>query len=139
MIILDTNVISALMRRAADEKVVAWLDTQPRASIWTSAVTLMEISFGLQIMPLGRRRSLLMSAFEKMLISQIGERIATFDAEAARRASELMAVRYKDGRQVELRDAMIAGIALARHAALATRNTAHFQDVEISVINPWAS
>jgi predicted nucleic acid-binding protein len=139
MIILDTNVLSALMRRIPDKDVIAWLDMQPRASIWTTTVTILEVRFGLQTMPAGKRRAALMGAFETVLADMIGQRIAPFDTAAAQQAGDLMAVRYQRGRPGELRDTMIAGIVLACHATLATRNTSHFEDLSVPVVNPWAS
>lgn len=138
MIILDTNVLSALMHQLPDEKVIDWLDRQPRSSVWTTSVTILEVRFGLQTMPLGRRRALLMEAFESLLEDKIERRIASFDTAAASEAGDLMAIRYKKGRPGELRDTMIAGIALACHATLATRNTVHFDDLSVPVVNPWA-
>ncbi len=138
MIILDTNVLSALMRQTPDQEVIAWLDQQPRTSIWTTSVTVLEVRFGLQIMATGRRRGLLMQAFETLL-EKMGHRIAAFDTDAATEAAELMAARRRQGRPGDLRDTMIAGIVLARHAKLATRNTTHFEDLSVSVINPWVS
>jgi predicted nucleic acid-binding protein len=139
MIILDTNVLSALMRRIPDKDVIAWLDKQPRSSMWTTSVTILEVRFGLQTMPAGKRRAALMRAFETVLADMIGQRIAPFDTAAAQQAGDLMAVRYNQGRPRELRDTMIAGIVLACHATLATRNTSHFEDLSVPVVNPWAS
>jgi predicted nucleic acid-binding protein len=139
MIILDTNVLSALMRKAADKNVVAWLDKQPSTSIWTTSVTILEIQFGLQILPAGKRRSVLIKAFETVLVDEMGRRVAPFDTVAAQYAAELMASRHKKGRPVELRDTMIAGIVLACHATLATRNKPHFEDLSVPVVNPWIS
>jgi predicted nucleic acid-binding protein len=139
MIILDTNVLSALMRQTADKNVVAWLDKQPRTSIWTTSVTILEIQFGLQILPAGKRRSRLIKAFETVLVDEMGRRVAPFDTVAAQYAAELMASRRKKGRPVELRDTMIAGIVLACHATLATRNTPHFEHLSVPVVNPWIS
>jgi predicted nucleic acid-binding protein len=136
MIILDTNVLSALMHQTPNAQVIAWLDRQPRTSVWTSSVTILEVRFGLQIMATGKRRTLLMQAFESVL-ERMGHRIAAFDAAAAAQAAELMTARQRKGRPGDLRDTMIAGIALAHHASLATRNTTHFDDVSIPVINPW--
>lgn len=136
MILLDTNVLSALMRQVPDPKVVAWLDQQARTSVWTTSVTVLEIEFGVQILAAGRRRTLLAEAFEELL-ARIGQRVATFDVAAARHASDLMAIRHRKGRPVDLRDTMIAGIALAQHAILATRNTVHFEDAAIPLVNPW--
>jgi predicted nucleic acid-binding protein len=138
MIILDTNVLSALMHRVPDKDVVGWLDKQPRTSIWTTSVTVLEVRFGLQIMPAGKRRSLLIAAFEGIL-EKIGHRVISFDSEAAERAGDLMASRHRKARPGELRDTMIAGIVLARHATLATRNLAHFDDVLVPLVNPWSA
>jgi predicted nucleic acid-binding protein len=139
MIILDTNVLSALMHQTADKRVVAWLDKQPRTSIWTTSITVLEIQVGLQILPTGKRRSSLIKAFETLLVDELGRRIAPFDTVAAQHAGDLMASRHKKGRPVELRDTMIAGIVLASHATLATRNTPHFEDLSVPIINPWVS
>jgi toxin FitB len=97
MTILDTNVLSALMRQELDGKVVAWLDRQSRTSIWTTAITVLEIRFGLQIMAGGKRRSQLREAFEGLL-DQLGHRIAAFDDDAAAQAADLMALRQRKGR-----------------------------------------
>lgn len=139
MILLDTNVISALMRQTPAQKVIAWLDRQPRSSVWTTSITVLEIRFGLQILPLGRRRSALVALFERMIENQIERRVAPFDGVAAQHAADLMAVRKKAGRVVELRDTMIAGIVLATRATLATRNTKHFDDLSLPLVNPWTS
>ncbi len=137
MIVLDTNVISALMRKEPEKPVVKWLDAQPAASVWITAITVMEIRFGLQSMPKGRRQGELIRAFEVMLKSMIEGRIASFDTEAGIRAAELMAQRKRKGRPAEVRDTMIAGIVLANRATMATRNTQHFEDLPVTVINPW--
>ena len=139
MIILDTNVLSALMSRVPDRQVIAWLDKQPRTSVWTTSVTFLEIRFGLQIMPVGKRRAALLQAFEVVMSDKIDGRIASFDSTAAQLAGDLMAMRHKKGRPGDLRDTMIAGIALAHRATLATRNTERFEDLSIPVMNPWTS
>lgn len=138
MIILDTNVVSALMRDIPDPQVAQWLDTQPEHSIWTTSVTVFEIQSGLQVMPLGKRRTGLAEEFERLL-EEIEHRVATFDEEAARLAADLAAQRQIIGRVGELRDTMIAGIVLAHHATLATRNVAHFADIRATVVDPWTS
>lgn len=139
MILLDTNVLSALMRQEPDEAVVRWLDRQPRQSIWTTSVTVFEIQFGLQIMAAGKRHAALMGAFETLLNGLLERRVADFDSAAAQHAAELIAVRQRKGRSGELRDTMIAGIVLASHGVLATRNVSHFQDLSGSVVNPWVA
>lgn len=138
MIILDTNVLSELMRSSADSTVVEWLDRQPRTSIWITSITMLEIRYGLQILATGRKRSALMTAFERLVSEKMDGRIAPFDSAAAEHAGDLMAIRHKKGRPGDLRDTMIAGIVLARRGTLATRNTQHFDDLEVSVVNPWS-
>jgi hypothetical protein len=136
MIVLDTNVLSALMRDVPEKEIEDWLDRQPRTSIWITSITVFELYFGLQIMAAGKRRSALGGKFE-LLIGKFDGRIAALDSDAAQRAAELMAARRKEGRSVELRDTMIAGIVLSHHASLATRNIAHFDDAGVPLINPW--
>jgi toxin FitB len=138
MTILDTNVVSALMNDPPEDKVVAWLDSQARTSIWTTSITVFEVRSGLEIMPAGKRQSKLSEVFEEIL-DRLGQRIAVFDDEAARLAANLTALRRKKGRVGELRDTMIAGIVLAREAAIATRNTAHFSDIPAVVVDPWTA
>ena len=87
-------------------------------------------------MAAGRRRCLLLEAFET-LIEKMGHRIAPFDDAAATQAADLMASRQRQGRPVELRDTMIAGIVVASHATLATRELLHFEDLSVPVVNPW--
>ena len=102
------------------------------------AGSVFEIRFGLESMPIGKRRIALIQDFEKILQS-MDRRIAPFDTEAAERASALMASRKLEGRPREDRDTMIAGIVLARHATLATRNVSHFDDLSAPLINPWTA
>ena len=137
MIILDTNVVSEIMLPKPDESVTRWLDRQPPTSIWITSVTVFEVRFGLETMAVGKRRTFLMASFERWLGEVVQQRIASYDEAAARRAAELAADRQRRGRPGELRDTMIAGIVLASHATLATRNTEHFDDIAKSVVNPW--
>jgi predicted nucleic acid-binding protein len=137
MIILDTNVLSALMRPDPDVPVLKWLDQQPDSSIWTTSITIMEIRYGLQSIPAGRRREQMTQELEAVLKEEIEGRYAPFDIAAAEQTAELMTLRGRKGRPVELRDTMIAGIALATRATLATRNASHFEDLSVPVINPW--
>jgi predicted nucleic acid-binding protein len=138
VIILDTNVLGALMHTVPDPKVVAWLDRQPAESVWITSITLFETRFGLALLPLGRRRQALESAFDQLLNEDLENRVLDFDSVAATAAASLAAARQKRGQSVDMRDTQIAGIALARHATLATRNARHFADLKISIINPWA-
>lgn len=138
MILLDTNVLSALMHTRPDPVVVDSLDSQAPESVWTTAVSVFEIRFGIELLPPGRRRKALAEAFDGMLREDLNGRIAAFDSAAAEEAAELAARRQRRGRPVDLRDTQIAGIALARRAGLATRNVRHFDGLTVSVVNPWA-
>ena|ERR1039458_10018394 len=137
MIILDTNVLSALMRPRPDADVIRWLNNQPRISLWTTSVTIFEIEYGLQTMPAGKRQTAMAASFQSWLEDVVQGRIANYDSAAAVCMAELAAARKKRGRPGELRDTMIAGIVLASHAKLATRNVKHFEDIARSVVNPW--
>jgi predicted nucleic acid-binding protein len=138
MILLDTNVISALMRDQPDPSVVAWLDRQPRVSIWTTSINIFELRFGLRIMPFGKRQALMASDLQRLKESILSNRVASFDYAAAEETATLMASRKKAGRPVDLRDSMIAGITLSLHATLATRNLRHFEDLTCPVVDPWS-
>ncbi len=136
MIILDTNVISSLMREPPDELVLGWLDQQPRTSIWITSITMLEIQFGLQIMADGHRKRARVKAFEHLIDDTLERRIASFDAAAAHETAVLMGSRQHRGEPRDLRDSMIAGIAVARRAVLATRNVKHFEDAGVDIVNP---
>ena len=138
MIILDTNVLSALMLREPEEKVVVWLDNLPPESIWTTSVTVFEIRFGLELLGDGRKKQRLKDAFDLALIEDLSGRILDFDKFAASEAAVLCGEQRKLGRAMEIRDAMICGIARARRASVATRNVKHFEGAEVTIINPWS-
>jgi len=138
MIILDTNVISELMHVSPDPNVLLWMDRQSRSSLWVTSISILEVIFGLEIMASGQRQTVLRNAFEALL-NKFADRIAQFDQSSALRAAELMASRQRKGLPRDLRDTMIAGIVLARHASLATRNVSHFADLAATVINPWTT
>ena len=139
MIVLDTNVISEIMLPRPEPQVLDWLDRQPGASIWTTSVNIFEIRSGLQSMPKWKKRIALLDLFERWLAEVIQGRVASFDEVAARRSADLTALRKEAGRPGEARDTMIAGIVIASHATLATRNVKHFSDIASSVVNPWDS
>jgi toxin FitB len=137
MTILDTNVVSEFMLHSPSPRVIGWLDRQPRLSLWITAITIFEIRLGLQIMPSSKRRDLLGQRFDEVL-ARMNEQVVPFDTEAAQQAAALMAARRMQGRPRDLRDTMIAGIVLARHTSLATRNAAHFDDISAPLIDPWS-
>ena len=137
MILLDTNVLSALMRTPPDAAVITWLDQQDPAQIWITAVMVFEVRFGLVRMAQGRNRAALETAFEGLLREDLAGRVAPLDRAAAEAAGALAARREAAGRAVDIRDILIAGIALARKALVATRNVRHYADLGTTVIDPW--
>jgi toxin FitB len=138
MILLDTNVLSALMHDLPDPGVVAWADRQVPEELWTTSISVFEIRFELGRLPAGRRRRGLEAAFEELLGEDLGGRVAPFDIAAATAAGHLAARRQAAGLSVDMRDTLIAGIALARRAVVATRNVRHFGDLETGTVDPWA-
>ena len=139
MILLDTNVISALMQSSPDPTIVGWLDCQPPESVWMTAITVFEVRFGLELLATGRRRRQLEEAFDKALAEDFEGRVLAFDQAAAQAAGTMVAARRGAGRTIEIRDLQIAGIAAARKATLATRNVRHFEGFGLAVVDPWAA
>ncbi len=137
MILLDTNVLSALMQREPDQSVVRWLDEQPSVSIWTTSITVFEVRMGLGLLAKGRRRSRLEQELDRVLGEDLDGRVQFFDRVAADAAGTIAASRQRAGLTVEIRDVQIAGIASARKATLATRNVRHFEGLGIHVADPW--
>jgi toxin FitB len=139
VIVLDTNVLSALMRSSPDAVVVEWLDRQPADSVWLTSITVFEARFGLALLPKGRRRNGLERAFDRVLTEDLSSRVLTLDEMAAVTAAQIAADRQRAGRIVDLRDTLIAGIAQARRATIATRHTRHFEGLDVPVVDPWQS
>jgi hypothetical protein len=139
MVLLDTDVLSALMRSEPDSTLIAWLDRQVPEEIWTTSINVFEVEFGLAIMDKGRRQDDLTRAFALLLRRDLAGRIAHFDGPAASAAAGLAARRRLEGRSVDFRDTQIAGVALARGARVATRNIRHFSDLDPKPIDPWVS
>jgi predicted nucleic acid-binding protein len=125
------------MREIPDRPVVEWLDRQAAESIWITSITLFEARLGLALLPKGKRRQALESAFDKLLVEDLEGRVLDFDQPAAEAAAQLAAVRQREGHTIDMRDTQIAGIVIARRAELATRNVRHFSDLNVEVINPW--
>ena len=138
MMILDTNVLSALMQREPDLAVVEWLDRQSGDTVWITSITLFEARYGLKLLADGQRKALLEQRFDELVQLDLANRIAVFDVRAAEQAAQLAAERKARGRPVNMRDTFIAGIAIARGATLATRNAKHFEDLPTPIVNPWA-
>ncbi len=139
MIILDTNVLSAMMCRDVDPTIRDWLDNQPPESMWVTAITVFEVRLGIEILAKGRRRKQLEEDFVQTIAEDFDGRVLDLDQAAAEKAAALRAERRLRGRPVDMRDTLIAGIVVSRRAQLATRNVRHFDDLNVAVIDPWAA
>lgn len=139
MIVLDTNVLSELMRPRPEPAVATWLGAQPTTSLFVTAVTQAEILYGLVLLPKGRRRDDLLGAARSLFNEEFAGRILPFDSDAAAAYSIIAADRRSAGRPISQFDAQIAAIVLSRGGTLATRNTADFVDCGIELIDPWPS
>ncbi|WP_439545950.1 type II toxin-antitoxin system VapC family toxin [Sandarakinorhabdus sp.] len=135
--LLDTNIISELMRVPCNENVARWIDRQRSDNLFNNAVTVMEIRQGLAALPFGQRRNGLETRFATLLAERFVGRVLPFDHAAAERAALLSAQRRAIGRPVDFRDTMIAGIALANRIGIVTRNTADFRGLDVAVVDPF--
>lgn len=139
MIVLDTNVVSELMRPSPSPAVESWIAGRQAASLFFSAVGEGELRFGLAIMPAGRRRDALASEIEAMLREDFTDRILPFDSEAARAYAVIAASRRVAGRPIAEADCQIAEIARSRGMAMATRNVRDFEDIGVNILDPWTT
>ena len=139
MTILDTNVISGLMKSTPDDALIRWVDEQAADELWLTSISVYELRLGLALLPSARRRRALEEALGLLLMDDLEHRVVDFDTAAATAAAALTAARQRRGRPVDLRDTQIAGIVLARRATLATRNVKDFADLNVRVTNPWES
>ena len=137
MFILDTNVVSELMRPAPDPAIASWVAERATSSLFLTAVTEAELRFGLAVMPPGKRRDGLAAGLERMLETGFANRILPFDSAAARAYAVIAAKRRFAGRAVAPTVCQIAAIARARGMAVATRNVRDFEEMGIDVFNPW--
>ena len=137
MIILDTNVLSELMRPTPSSRVVAWVAKQPATELFTTSVTEAEIFYGLELLTKGKRREGLLAAAEAMFAEDMAGRVLGFDSDAARAFSKIAARRRALGKLISHADAQIAAITQVRAAKLATRNVADFKDCGVNVVDPW--
>lgn len=135
MIVLDTDVVAEMMRDAPDHTVLAWTDSVV-GRLYTTAVTLAEVGYGIARLPEGRRKDRF-TATAAQVFADFDEVVLPFDARAARRYAEIVADRERSGRPITAADAQIAAICASRRATLATRNTSGFEATGIELVNPW--
>ncbi len=137
MILLDTNVLSELMRQAPAPAVIRWVDRHPSAAVFISAVTRAEIELGIALLPDGKRKTGIMESAGRMF-QEFSGRCLPFDETAARHYGSIVATRTRAGLPISVEDAQIAAIALSGNLAVATRNTADFEKIEgLDLCNPW--
>ncbi|ACB51493.1 StbB-like plasmid stabilization protein [Crocosphaera subtropica ATCC 51142] len=137
MIILDTNVLSELMKRNGSEKVRTWASQYPIITLWTTTITQAEILYGIALLPEGKRHDDLQKAAELMFLEEFAGRVLSFDEKAAIAFAEIAFQRRRNGKPISQADAQIAAICRANKATIATRNVADFEDCGIEIINPW--
>lgn len=137
MILLDTNVVSELMRSSPDPVVETWITQHSVEELFFSAIGEAELRYGVAVMPMGRRRDRLASEIEAMLREDFEGRVLPFDSEAARAYAELASARRTAGCPAPLADCQIAAIARSKDMAVATRNVRDFTDLGVDVIDPW--
>jgi predicted nucleic acid-binding protein len=138
MILLDTNVVSELMRPAPSEAVLAWFAAQDAGNLYLSAIGEAELRRGAAMLPAGKRRAQLMAAIDAMITEDFAGRILAFDGAAAQAFVLVFLERRAAGRPISFADCQIAATARAQGAAIATRNTADFAGCGLAVIDPWA-
>jgi len=137
MIILDTNVISEPLRPKPDEHVVQWLNEQALETLFTTTITVAELRFGVEVLPVGKRRNFLQSKLNEQILPFFSRRMLAFELDAATAYAELMGKARVAGLAIGRADAYIAAIAAANHMMVATRDTSPFEAAGLRVINPW--
>ena len=137
MIVLDTNVISEPMRADPDGAVLNWLNEQVDRALFTTSVTVLELRFGVERLPEGKRKTNLWDVLDFTLSRLIGQRILPFDTAAAIECARIAALAEANGTPIGQADAQIAAIARTHKFAIATRDAAPFQQAGLTVINPW--
>ena len=139
MNVLDTNVVSALMAADKNPKVVAWLDTQPIEGLRVCAITLHEIRYGIARLPDGTQKANLVQRLSDILSSELGRTVLQFDDSCARNSAEAQAASMRATNAADVPDCLIAGIARAHGASVATRNVRDFQHLGVAIVDPWNS
>jgi predicted nucleic acid-binding protein len=139
VIVLDTNVVSELMKAEPDEAVRTWVGAQPATVLYTTSVTQAEVLHGIALLAAGKRREALQAAAEAMFRDDFGGRILPFGSDAAQPYARIAAARRRVGRPISQFDAQIAAIARSTGAAIATRDSAGYDGCGVKVIDPWVA
>lgn len=139
MIVLDTNVLSELMRPAPAHSVVAFVASRPASSQYTTSITQAEILHGILLLPGGRRRARLLSAAIAMFAEDFAGRVLAFGGDAALSYAQIAADRRRAGKPISHFDAQIAAIARSCGASVVARNVHDFEGCGVTVVNPWES
>lgn len=137
MIVLDTNVLSELLRPAPEQRVLMWLANQASSALFTTTVTRGEIFYGIRLLPIGSRRQGLWDATRIIFSEDFSGRVLSFDNDAADAYAEIATSRRSAGKPISQFDAMIAAVVRSRGAMLATRNVKDFVDCGIHIVDPW--
>lgn len=137
MLLLDTNLVSELMRPRLDPRVLDWVAAQPLAELAIAAVSVTEIRFGIVVVPQGKRRAELDARFRQLLAQGFGDRVLPFDRPAADACADIRASRKGAGNPISVEDSMIAATARVHGAAVATRDVGGFEGCGLSVVDPW--
>ena len=138
MIVIDTNVVSELMRLTPSAAVMTWFSRQDSASLYLTAITEAELRAGAAILPAGRRRDCLTAEIDAVIGQDFAGRVLPFDSAAARVYAAIVAARRSVGQPIPEADCQIAAIVRAKDAAVATRNTGDFEHCGIAVLDPWS-
>lgn len=137
MIIVDTNVLSELMRHEPNPSVIEWVEAQPVTSLFTTTITQAEILYGIRLLPRGKRRSEIEEAVREMFHTDFSGRVLPFDEDSAQAYAEIAGTRRQEGRPISQFDAQIAAIAFSRNSTVATRNISDFEGCGLQLIDPW--
>lgn len=137
MIVLDTDVVSELMRQAPNAEVLTWVDQYPADDVYITAVTAAELRFGVARLPAGRRKTTLTTRIAELLAEDFRDQVLPFGADEATHYARIAASREYDGRPISMADAQIAAICHRYRAVLATRNVKDFEDTGVRVCDPW--
>jgi toxin FitB len=137
MILLDTNVVSEIIRDVPDMRIVEWVDSQPVQTLFMSAITVAELRWGIAHLPKGKKRATLNAKLEEGLLPLMAARVLAFDMNCTASYAALMAKARSEGRGIGVADGYIAAVAAANNLAVATRDTSPFEAAGLNVINPW--